>query len=50
MAMRKTTFSMPIELYERMHKHLEARYGSTRGRMAVFLQDSIREKLEREEK
>ena len=49
MVMRKTTFSMPTKLYERMNKYLEARYGATRGRMAVFLQDAIREKLDRDE-
>ena len=49
MSMRKTSFSMPHELYERMNKYLEARYGQTRGRMAIFLQDAIREKLDREE-
>ena len=49
MSMRKTSFSMPHELYERMNKYLEARYGQTRGRMAIFMQDAIREKLDREE-
>ena len=45
--MRKTTFSLPTELFERMSKHLESRYGKTRGRMAIFIQDAIREKLDR---
>ena len=40
---------MPNELYERMSKYLEDRYGETRGKMAVFVQDAIREKLDREE-
>ena len=46
-SMRKTTFSLPNELFERMSKHLESRYGQTRGRMAIFIQDAIREKLDR---
>lgn len=42
--MRKITFSLPDELFERMEKHL-SRYGKTRGRMSIFIQDAIIEKL-----
>ena len=45
--MRKTTLSMPEELFEKMSEYLESRYGITRGRMAIFIQDAIREKLDR---
>lgn len=44
--MRKITFSIPIELFERMEKYL-SRYGKTRGRMSIFIQDAIMEKLDR---
>jgi len=44
--MRKITFSIPDELFERMEKYL-SRYGKTRGRMSIFIQDAIMEKLSR---
>lgn len=48
--MRKTTFSMPEKLFERMRAYLEERYGETRGKMAVFIQDAIKEKLDKDSK
>jgi len=44
--MQKVTFSMPEELFERMEKYL-SRYGKTRGKMSIFIQDAIMEKLDR---
>ena len=46
LSMRKVTFSMPDKLFQRMEKHL-SRYGKTRGRMSIFIQDAIMEKLDR---
>jgi len=46
--MRKTTISLPDELFKRMEKHL-SRYGKTRGRLSIFIQDAIMEKLNRDQ-
>ncbi len=45
--MHKTTFAMPDELFERMSKYLKSRHGDTRGKMAIFIQNAIRNELDR---
>jgi len=45
--MKKISVSLTDELYERMNKYLNDSYGETRGRISIFIQDAVREKLDR---